>query len=97
MSKPAYVVANARSSDPSRMARYRELATAAVERVGGRYLVRGGAYTVLEGNWHPERVVVIEFPSMEDARKFYDSPEYAAARAARQGVSDFDVVLVEGF
>jgi uncharacterized protein (DUF1330 family) len=97
MSKPAYVVVDARSSDPERMAEYRRLSLIAVEKFGGRFLVRGGAYDVLEGNWQPQRLVVVEYPDMEAAKKFYDSPEYVAARAARAGVSDFDMLLVEGY
>ena len=97
MSKPAYMVVDARSSDPERMVEYRRLAQAAVEQFGGRYLVRGAPYVTLEGNWQPQRVVVLEFPDMEAARKFYDSPEYGAARAARAGLSDFDLLLVEGY
>ncbi|MCX7148789.1 MAG: DUF1330 domain-containing protein [Rhodocyclales bacterium] len=97
MTKPAYLVVDARSSDPERMVEYRRLAQAAVEKFGGRYLVRGAAYTTLEGSWQPERLVVLEFPSMEIARIFYDSPEYGEARSARQGVSDFDLLLVEGY
>jgi uncharacterized protein (DUF1330 family) len=90
-------VVDARSSDPERMADYRNLAQAAVAHYGGRYLVRGAAYETLEGSWQPQRLVVLEFPGMEAARKFYDSPEYAAARAARAGVSDFDMLLVEAY
>ena len=97
MSKLAYMVVDARSSDPERMADYRNLAQAAVAAYGGRYLVRGAAYETLEGSWQPQRLVVLEFPGMEAARKFYDSPEYAAARAARAGVSDFDMLLVEAY
>ncbi len=97
MSKLAYLVVDAKSSDPQAMALYRELAQVAVAHYGGRYLVRGGEYQVLEGNWQPQRLVVLEFPSMDLARKFYDSPEYLAARAARAGVSNFDMVLVEAY
>jgi uncharacterized protein (DUF1330 family) len=95
MSKLAYIIVNTRSSDPERMAEYRQLAQVAVERYGGRYLVRGAPYVTLEGTWQPQRLVMLEFPSMENARTFYDSPEYAAARAVRAGVSDFDMLLVE--
>ena len=97
MSKPAYMVVDARSSDPERMVEYRRLSQIAVDAYGGRFLVRGAPYETLEGSWQPQRVVVVEFPSMEIARKFYDSPEYLAARAARAGVSDFDMLLVEGY
>ena len=97
MSKPAYLVVDARSSDPERMVEYRRLAQIAVAAYGGRYLVRGAAYETLEGSWQPQRLVVLEFPGMEAAKKFYDSPEYVAARTARAGVADFDVLLVEGY
>jgi len=97
MSKPAYMVADARSSDPERMVEYRRLAQIAVEKFGGRYLVRGSPYETLEGSWQPQRLVVLEFPSMDAAKMFYDSPEYVAARAARAGVSDFDMLLAEGY
>jgi uncharacterized protein (DUF1330 family) len=97
MSKLAYMVVDARSSDPARMADYRNLAQVAVEHYGGRYLVRGAPYETLEGSWQPQRLVVLEFPSMAAARSFYDSPEYRAAREARAGVSDFDMLLAEAY
>ena len=97
MSKLAYLVVDARSSDPERMAEYRRLAQIAVEHYGGRYLVRGAPYVTLEGSWQPERLVVLEFPSMDAAKTLYDSPEYLAARSARAGVSDFDMVLAEAY
>jgi len=97
MSKKAYMVVDARSSDPERMAEYRGLAQIAVERHGGRYLVRGAPYVTLEGGWQPQRLVVLEFPSMDAAKAFYDSPEYLAARAVRAGVSDFDMLVAEAY
>jgi uncharacterized protein (DUF1330 family) len=96
MSK-AYIVVDAKSTDPERMVEYRRLSSIAVDRFGGRFLVRGGAYEILEGSWQPQRLVVIEFESMGKAKAFYDSPEYVAARQARAGVSSFDMVLVEGY
>jgi len=97
MSKKAYMVVDARSSDPERMAEYRRLAQIAVEHYGGRYLVRGAPYVTLEGSWQPQRLVVLEFPGMDAAKSFYDSPEYLAARNARAGVSDFDMLLAEAY
>jgi uncharacterized protein (DUF1330 family) len=93
----AYLVVDAQSTDPERMVEYRRLSSIAVEKFGARFLVRGGPYEVLEGNWQPQRLVVIEFESREKAKAFYDSPEYVAARQARAGVSSFDMVLVEGY
>ena len=97
MTKPAYLVVDAKSADPQAMQRYRDLAQVAVANYGGRYLVRGAPYEVIEGAWRPQRLVVVEFPSMENAKSFYDSPEYRAAREARAGVSDFDMLLVEAY
>jgi uncharacterized protein (DUF1330 family) len=92
-----YMVVDAQSTDPERMVEYRRLSSIAVEKFGGRFLVRGGPYQVLEGKWQPQRLVVIEFDDSEKAKAFYDSPEYIAARQARAGVSTFDMVLVEGY
>lgn len=97
MSKHTYLVVDARAKVPGQMDRYRELAQQAVEKHGGRYLVRGASYEILEGDWRPERLVVIEFPDAERARAFYASPEYRAAREARAGVSDFQMLLVDGY
>ncbi len=93
---PAYVIVDVERSDLERAARYAELAGPAVELHGGRYLARGGALTVLEDDWQPERLVVIEFPSVEDARAWYSSPEYVAARSVREGAGRWRMVLVEG-
>jgi uncharacterized protein (DUF1330 family) len=92
-----YMVVDAQSTDPERMVEYRRLSSIAVEKFGGRFLVRGAPYEVLEGKWQPQRLVVIEFDNREKAKAFYDSPEYVAARQARAGVSSFDMVLVEGY
>ena len=95
-SRPAYIVVDARVSDPEGIMRYRELAALAVERYGGRYLVRGGEVQTLEGDWQPERLVIVRFDSIEIARRFYDSPEYRAAREARRVAAEFDMLLVDG-
>jgi len=97
MTKPAYLVVDAKSNAPAMMAEYRRLAQLAVEKFGGRYLLRGGACEILEGSWQPERLVVVEFPSLDEAKDFYDSPEYVAARAARAGISNFDMLLAEAY
>jgi uncharacterized protein (DUF1330 family) len=93
---PGFVVVDVSVNDPQSMARYRELATAAVSRYGGRYLVRGGASEVLEGEWWPDRLVIVQFESVDVARLFYHSPEYRAAREARAGAAVFDMLLIEG-
>jgi uncharacterized protein (DUF1330 family) len=92
----AYVIAQASVSDPQRYELYKALAGAAVAKYGGKYIVRGGATQLLEGDWAPPRLVILEFDSVEQARRFYDSPEYRAAREQRQGAAQMNMLLVEG-
>lgn len=95
MSK-AYIIAQATVSDTAQYEAYKRLAQLAVESYGGHYLVRGGATRLLEGDWHPPRLVILEFGSMEEARRFYESPEYQAARQARQGAVSMNMLVVDG-
>lgn len=92
----AYMLVDAQVNDPAQYERYRALAPAAIAKYGGRYLVRGGATTVLEGEWQPHRVVVLEFPTVDGAKRFYDSPEYREARALREGAVRMSIFVVEG-
>jgi uncharacterized protein (DUF1330 family) len=75
---------------------YAKRVPATIQQYGGKYLVRGGAVTPKEGGWSPKRVVVLEFPSMEQARKWYDSPEYAPVLAIRTRAASSKLILVEG-
>jgi uncharacterized protein (DUF1330 family) len=94
---PAYVIADVAVSDPAKYEGYKALSPGAVEKHGGRLIVRGGQCVTLEGDWKPGRLVVIEFPSFEKAQAFYTSVEYTAARRARAGAtSRFNMVVVEG-
>jgi len=93
---PAYVVIDVLATDVDKAARYRELSGPSVEKHGGRFLVRGGDFSVLEGGWIPERIVVIEFPDADVARAWYDSDDYRAARAVREGAGEWRMVVVEG-
>jgi uncharacterized protein (DUF1330 family) len=72
-----YAVVNVRVTDSDRYSEYRDKAPDAIARYGGKYLARGGTVEVLEGEWNPQRLVVLEFESMERFREWYDSPEYA--------------------
>jgi uncharacterized protein (DUF1330 family) len=93
----AYVIADVDVHDPETYARdYSAHVLPTVEAHGGRFLVRGGAYEVLEGDWQPARVVVIEFPSVEDARRWHESEEYRPLRDLRQRLSRGNLILVEG-
>lgn len=92
----AYLLVDCEVTDPKRYDDYKRLAQAAVAQYGGRYVVRGGETVVLEGTWKPNRIVVLEFPDLERARKFYDSPEYRNARAARHGAAQMNMIAVAG-
>ena len=91
-----YAVVNIRVTDPDRYAEYREKAPATIARYGGKYLARGGAVEVLEGDWDPQRLVVLEFESMERFREWYDSPEYTPLKQLRSEAADSEFVVVEG-
>ena len=93
---PAYIIAQINVTDPQRYQEYAKLAGPAGDKYGGRYLVRGGKKTTLEGNIPYERIVVSEFKDVESARRFYQSVEYQAAREKRLGAADFNMVIVEG-
>lgn len=93
---PAYVVAEVEVTDPVVYEEYRKLVPATIAKYGGKYLVRGGAVEVKEGGWQPRRLVVLEFASMDQARKWYASPEYAQAMPLRHEAARSKVLLVEG-
>jgi uncharacterized protein (DUF1330 family) len=93
----AYVIASVREAhDAEALAEYRQRNSEAVAQYGGRFLVRGGAIAVLEGDWDPLRVVVMEFDDAAAARRWYESDSYQAAIPIRQGASTTDLILVEG-
>jgi uncharacterized protein (DUF1330 family) len=93
---PAYVIAQVNVTDPAKYQEYAKLAGPANLKYGGKFLVRGGKKTVLEGNIPFERIVVNEFPDVETAKRFYNSVEYQAARQKRLGAADFHMMVVEG-
>lgn len=92
----AYVVVKLEISDPERFKIYQQLASASVEKYGGKFLVRGGAMVELEGSWDAKRMVVLEFASLEQATSWYNSPEYGEAIEARKGAATFNMVALEG-
>jgi uncharacterized protein (DUF1330 family) len=92
----AYVVGEIEVTDPATYEEYRKQVPAVVTKYGGRFIVRGGKAEALEGGWAPKRLVALEFPSMEQARKWYGSPEYAPLIALRQKASRGKLILVEG-
>jgi len=92
----AYLILDIRVKDPEEYAAYRERAPATLEQYGGRYLVRGGPHETVEGDWNPERVVVVEFPSVERAKEWYASPEYQEIVGLRLRAAPGNTLLVEG-
>lgn len=92
----AYVIADLEVKDAAAFEEYRKQAPGTIEKYGGRYIARGGATEALEGAWRPRRLVILEFPSLAAARRWYDSEEYRAPKALRQRAAVTNLVLVEG-
>ncbi len=93
---PAYVIANVDVTDPVRYEAYKAQVHPTIVAFGGRYVARGGAVQVLEGDWNPKRLVIVEFPTAERAREWWESVEYADAKALRQATAISQLVIVEG-
>ncbi|UCV13359.1 DUF1330 domain-containing protein [Quatrionicoccus australiensis] len=97
MAEKGYIVAEVKVHDADAMARYRLMSQAAVEQYGGRFLVRGGAAEILEGKWTPpQRMVVVEFDTVDQAKRFYDSAEYQAARKTRENAAEMNMLVIAG-
>ena len=92
----AYVIADVTVTDADQMAQYREWSTKAATEFGGTFIVRGGAITVFEGDWKPSRVVILQFPSSDVAKKWYASETYQHAITLRQNAGVMRMVMVEG-
>lgn len=92
----AYLVVEITVKDAVTYERYKQLAPPSIAAYGGRYLVRGGKTETLEGEWQPARFVILEFSSVQQARAWWESPEYAEAKALRQASADTEMILVEG-
>jgi uncharacterized protein (DUF1330 family) len=94
---PAYVIAAVEDSwDQDKLVKYRDGNTEVVAAHGGRFVARGGSMTVLEGDWDPQRIVIIEFADMDAARGWYESDDYAPLRELRRSASTTNIVVVEG-
>ncbi|MGA0569221.1 DUF1330 domain-containing protein [Variovorax sp. VNK109] len=92
----AYIFANVTVTNPQQYDEYKKWSTAAIQMHGAEICVRGGAVEVLEGDWKPDRVVLLKFPSVEAAKAFDASPEYTKAREARAGAAIMRMVVIEG-
>ena len=94
---PAYIMVQIRITDTDKFKEYAQQVPPTIAQYGGRYVVRGGEYEVLEGEWPEWRHVVLEFPSAERAREWYNSPEYAPLKALRMSASQGRAIVIEGF
>jgi uncharacterized protein (DUF1330 family) len=92
----AYVIGEIEVTDPASYEDYRKQVLATIQKHGGRFLARGGKVEVLEGGWAPKRLVLLEFPSLEQLQKWYRSPDYAPLIKLRQKASKGRLVAVEG-
>lgn len=92
----AYIIASVDVTDPQQYEQYKIFSTQAMQAHGAEVCIRGGQVQVLEGDWNPGRTVVLKFSSVEEAKTFYNSPEYTLARNAREGAAIMRMVLVEG-
>jgi uncharacterized protein (DUF1330 family) len=92
----AYVIVDVTVTDQKLMEEYRKVVPATLTKYGGKFVVRGGAHEVREGDWKPNRLVVLEFPSMDHARRWYDSEEYREPLAMRLKAGHAKLVMVEG-
>lgn len=92
---PVYLVSNVEVFDREQFLKYQKPGRAAVFQYGGKFLAEGAGPELLEGDWEPKRMAVVEFPDAEAARTFYNSPEYQAARQHRLPAANFNIVLVD--
>lgn len=92
----AYLIGDVEVTNPTVMEEYRRQVGDTIAKYGGRFVVRGGNSEVVEGNWSPKRLVVLEFPSIERLKAWYHSPEYAPLKQLRFRSANSNVVLVPG-
>ena len=93
---PAYIVVETDIHDAEQYELYKQASPAGVAAGEGRFIARGGELSVLEGDWQPKRLVLLEFPDLAAAKRFYESPEYQVAKRLREGAADFNMVAVQG-
>ena len=92
----AYIILDIEVTDPAGYDDYKKLAPPSIPLYGGKYIARGGKSETLEGDWHSERLVILEFESVERAKTWLNSPEYAQARALRHKYAKSKMIVVEG-
>jgi uncharacterized protein (DUF1330 family) len=94
---PAYIIADVTITDPATYEEYKKLTPGSLVAYDGKFIVRGAGVEVLEGDYIPGRVVVLEFPSLQKAKAWWSSDEYAPAKAIRQAASVTRMIMVDGF
>jgi uncharacterized protein (DUF1330 family) len=92
----AYVIADIEITEPVTYDEYKKAASEALTRYGGRFIVRGGKTEKLEGSWDPKRVIILEFESLEQAKRWWASEEYKAPKELRRSASTANMILVDG-
>lgn len=92
----AYVIADITVTDADQMVKYREWSSKAAAEFGANFIVRGGAITVFEGDWKPSRVVILQFPDSDTAKKWYASETYQHAISLRKNAGVMRMVMVDG-
>jgi uncharacterized protein (DUF1330 family) len=92
----AYIVADVEITDPEEYQRYARQVPPTLERYSGKFLVRGGQPETIEGGWNTKRIVIIEFPNIEQAKAWYESPEYSSIAGIRHHSAHSRIVLVQG-
>ena len=93
---PAYVIVDVKINDPKEYEEYKKLTPSSITAFGGKFIVRGGKTEDLEGNWQPERIVILEFPTIDRAKQWWNSVEYAPAKTIRQNSAITKMIVVEG-
>lgn len=93
---PALIIVDIKITDPEKYEKYKTLVRPSIDKYGGRFVVRGGRSETLEGDWNPERIVVLEFESVEKAKLWWDSEEYRGPRDLRWSASTGNMIVVEG-
>ena len=92
----AYVINDMEVTDPALMEEYKKLSPPTVAKFGGKFLARGGKVETVEGDWSPTRLVILEFPTVEDAKAWVDSVDYAPAKKMRQQATNSNLIIIEG-
>jgi uncharacterized protein (DUF1330 family) len=94
---PAYIIVEVSITNPADYEEYKKLTPATIEKYDGKFIVRGAQTRTLEGDWQPERIVVLEFPSVERAVEWWDSEMYAPAKSIRQRSATTKMIVVDGY